>query len=71
MFKFPNGIINSPKSFAEKYLETLAEVSKKIDLEKIKKISDLLSKYYYSKTMYLFVEMVVQQQFLIIFYVII
>ena len=49
MFKFPNRIINSPKSFAEKYLETLAEVSKKIDLEKIKKISDLLSKYYFSK----------------------
>ena len=40
MFKFPNGIINSPKLFAEKYFETLAEISKKIDLEKIKKISD-------------------------------
>ena len=49
MFKFPNGIIDSPKLFAEKYLETLIEVSKKIDLEKIKKISDLLSKYYFSK----------------------
>ena len=50
MHKFPNGILNSSKLFAEKYLETLAEVSKKIDLEKIKKISDLLSKYYFSNS---------------------
>ena len=48
MLKFPLKKTRNSKSYAEEYLSTLSEVSKKIDFNIIEKLSKLISRYYLS-----------------------
>ena len=48
MLKFPLKKTRTSKSYAEEYLSTLSEVSKKIDFNIIEKLSKLISRYYLS-----------------------
>ena len=48
MIKFPIKKARTTKSYAEEYLSTLSEVSKKIDFNIIEKLSKLISRYYLS-----------------------
>ena len=50
MNKFPKKAIKTTKSYAEDYLNSLANVSKKIDFNMINKLSDLLLDYYLSES---------------------
>ena len=50
MNKFPKKPIKTSKSYAEDYLNSLANVSKKIDFNMINKLSDLLLDYYLSES---------------------
>ena len=48
MFKFPIKKTSTSKNYAEEYLSTLSEVSKKIDFNSIEKLSKLITRYYLS-----------------------
>ena len=48
MLKFPIKKTRNSKNYAEEYLNTLSEVSKKIDFNTIEKLSKLLSRHYLS-----------------------
>ena len=48
MLKFPIKKTRNSKNYAEEYLNTLSEVSKKIDFNTIEKLSKLISRHYLS-----------------------